>query len=42
LRTMHVQLLAKSARLDEHIAVLEHAYCSLTGYELASETHASP
>ena len=41
LRAVQAQLLAKSARLDERIAALEEAYRALTGYELASEPHAS-
>jgi hypothetical protein len=42
LRAIHSQLLAKSARLDEQIIVLENAYRSLTGYELAGTSCASP
>lgn len=41
MRKVHAALLAKSARLDEQIIVLERAYRALTGYELASEPYAS-
>ena len=41
LRRVHAELLAQSARLDERIAALERAYRALTGYELATDPHAS-
>jgi hypothetical protein len=41
LQTTHAQLTAESARLDKRIAALEKAYQALTGYQLATEPHAS-